>query len=123
MTLIDTGSQINGIYLPISSIWIKGATGKSKLLRSQVLRELTIKEFQEDMVFLIITKLNKDCIGITSLQHNNSIIDLPKKQIQLNGPVGNEHTRATEAAFMTIQTDNSEFEWEKLENEINGKVN
>lgn len=100
--LLDTGSSINVIseawylgnkerlgkinILPLNNTTVRGAVGaKSTSIKKQILLNVTINNFTDDVVFLIIPGLNHNCIiGMELLKSLKCIIDLKNNQLKFD---------------------------------------
>lgn len=139
--LIDTGSQIDAVSekwfennraslgrietLNLANTTIKGAIGsKSKVIRRQVLLEVTIGDYKADVVFLIVPALSRDCIiGINLMSDAGCIIDLPNKQIQFT--CDNEHKSPPQMKSAEIFSINAvpQQQQENIQEKIKSTVN
>lgn len=71
--------------LPLAGTTVRGAFGtKSKIIKKQILLRVNIKDFVDDIVFLVIPNLSRECIlGIELLKTANCIINFKENKIIL----------------------------------------
>lgn len=72
--------------LPMANTIVRTALGtKSKLIRRQIMLRLDVEGFVDNVVFMIIPGLNKQCIiGINNLTFYNCIMDFTNKKLTFN---------------------------------------
>lgn len=100
--LVDSGSQVNALsdswyqinkerlgninILPMANTTVKAALGKSsKIVRIQIMLTIEIGNFQDDVIFLVIPGLNRDCIlGISLLKLHNCVMNFEENKLIIN---------------------------------------
>lgn len=72
--------------LPLAITTVRGAIRtKSKPITKHILLTINIQESKDDIVFVIIPKLNRECIlGIEMLKLYDCVLDFKNNQIILN---------------------------------------
>lgn len=122
VALIDSGSQLCVIsehwynyhkerlgkteILSLANTTVRGAPGnKSKIIKKQVLLKVEMLGFVDDVVFLVIPNLNRDCIiGIDLLRTSNCIIEFKNNNIKINVKT-NSNSANNEAIINHLQVD------------------
>ena len=133
--LIDTGSAINGLAeewfernkqrlrpyeeLRMNNMLIVSAVGrKSKLIRKQIMCEISIDNVKLDCVFLVIPNLIRDCIlGISFLKEEGCIIDMNQGTVEFRGRTGEQELQLPIVHMELIEEDLN-----GIERRINEKV-
>lgn len=132
--LIDTGSAVNAIAeswfyqnkeqlghvetIKLSNTHVTGAMGhKSKIIREQILLEITIGKHVSDAVFLVVPSLSRNCIlGIDLLKEQECVINLKNNVIEL------KHNNDEREIWVELCNVNINETHENLEQEIEDTV-
>lgn len=93
--------------LPLAGTTVKDALGhKSKIIKGQILLNIKINEYTDDIVFLSVPKLAQDCIlGIDLLKNTKCIINFDKDELV----IGSKNKNVELLVLDVIQDENRKY--------------